>query len=124
MQKAFPEKADESSSPSPVRTENDKMGSSSEHDGEVKEEADDMAFWLPWPFQCLDGYEAQAGIGLRYVGYKAHTQEFGFTPYVEEDVLGERWTYDLYLWCDTEVEEQSDWEEDKLGIESETEVVY
>jgi len=68
---------------------------------EVQDAGDDgiKAIWLPWEFKCLDGYQAHAGIGLRAVWYSAHGQEFEFVPVCEEDVLNDRWVYELDLWC-------------------------
>jgi hypothetical protein len=55
--------------------------------------------WLNWEFQCLEGYEAHAGIGLRAVWYFAHGREFEFVPECYENVLMDRWEYSIDLWC-------------------------
>jgi hypothetical protein len=67
--------------------------------GDAGDDEDIKAIWLPWEFTCLDGYQAHAGIGLRAVWYSAHGQEFEFVSVCEEDVLNDRWVYELDLWC-------------------------
>jgi hypothetical protein len=109
---------DSSTSPSPTRTVNKKSGGERSKEGVgskggkeesvlgsdepgwgTDEEENGVGVWLPWEFQCLDGYQAHAGVGLRAVWYKAHGQEFDFVPEMEEDVLGEKWVYGVDLWC-------------------------
>ncbi len=68
-------------------------------DGGADELEHGVGIWLPWEFQCMEGYQSHAGIGLRAVWYKAHGQEFEFVPEVEEDVFGEKWVYKIDLWC-------------------------
>ncbi|CZT04104.1 uncharacterized protein RAG0_10671 [Rhynchosporium agropyri] len=60
---------------------------------------DDMPLWQPWEFSCLPGYKARGEIGLRGFTYVAHGQEFFFVPETREDLEGERWVYELWLWC-------------------------
>lgn len=55
--------------------------------------------WLPWTFECLDGYKGHANIGLRSVSYTAHGQDFWFVPGVLEDIFEEVWRYETRLWC-------------------------
>ena len=77
-----------------------KRSSNSVQEGlEAPNDDDIKAIWLPWEFKCLEGYQARAGIGLRAVWYSAHGQEFEFVPNCEEDVLNDRWVYELDLWC-------------------------
>ncbi|KAE8450874.1 hypothetical protein EG329_005314 [Mollisiaceae sp. DMI_Dod_QoI] len=57
------------------------------------------AGFLPWEFECLQGYKAHANVGARMVTYVAHGQEFYFIPKEKEDVQSEEWVYDLKLWC-------------------------
>jgi hypothetical protein len=69
--------------------------------GNLEEPEDNIrGVWLPWEFKCLEGYQAHAGIGLRAVWFSAHGQEFEFVPQCEENVLRERWDYEIDLWCD------------------------
>jgi hypothetical protein len=91
---------------SPTKSENQK-GSGGQAELKEREqggkwaadEDDGAGVWLPWEFDCLKGYEAHAGIGLRAVWYMAHGQEFEFVPDLYEDVLGDKWVYTVNLWC-------------------------
>ncbi|KUJ22098.1 uncharacterized protein LY89DRAFT_576039 [Mollisia scopiformis] len=69
----------------------------------VKAQKSEEAGFLPWEFECLrlgiEGYKAHANVGARTVTYIAHGQEFYFIPKEKEDVVGEKWVYDLKLWC-------------------------
>lgn len=47
----------------------------------------------------LEGYKARANVGARTVTYIAHGQEYYFIPKEKEDLMNERWVYDLKLWC-------------------------
>ena len=89
-------------SPPGENEESRKKRSKNESAQEVLQVSDDddiKAIWLPWEFKCLNGYQARAGIGLRAVWYSAHGQEFEFVPACYEDVLNDRWVYELDLWC-------------------------
>jgi hypothetical protein len=72
-----------------------------ENNGETEEVNADDETWefREWEFYCLEGYAAQANVGLRSVQYKAHGETFWFMPDVVESVGEERWDYSLSSWC-------------------------
>ncbi|KAH8599941.1 hypothetical protein B0O99DRAFT_737464 [Bisporella sp. PMI_857] len=49
--------------------------------------------FLPWDFECLDGFFGRAGIGRRSYHYRAKGQDISFVAEIKEDVLGGAYLY-------------------------------
>jgi hypothetical protein len=71
-----------------------------------------------WDFECLEGYEGWANVGVRTMGYRRRGEQkvVGWVADVREDIWGERWEYWKSFECEIKTEEvnkRTDGEEGK-----------
>lgn len=59
------------------------------------EETDD---WIPWVFDCLEGYSLKAKVGLRGLTYGVREKDFNLQPDMVEDIWGEKWIFEGRRW--------------------------